>query len=86
MNMRRRRGKNNTEVKSMDKNGKELPTGLRMALAQDPKAMRYFASLTPMQQERVITQIHTIGSKQEIYGKAWRCFAAVHITPFSCAE
>lgn len=66
MNIRRRRGKNNTEVKSMDKNGKELPTGLRMALARDPKAMRYFASLSPMQQERVITQIHTIGSKQEM--------------------
>ena len=30
MNMRRRRGKNNTEVKSMDKNGKELPTGVTL--------------------------------------------------------
>lgn len=50
----------------MDKNGKELPAGFGMALAQDPNAMRYFASLPPMQQERVITQIHTIGSKQEM--------------------
>ena len=50
----------------MDKDKKELPLGFGMALAQDPKAMRYFASLSPMQQERVITQIHTIGSKQEM--------------------
>ena len=48
----------------MDKDKKELPLGFGMALAQDPKAMRYFASLSPMQQERVITQIHTIGSKK----------------------
>ena len=50
----------------MDKDKKELPLGFGMALALDPKAMRYFASLSPMQQERVITQIHTIGSKQEM--------------------
>ncbi len=51
----------------MDKNGKELSAGLEMMPPQDPKAMRYFASLFPMQQERVITQIHTIGSKQEMH-------------------
>ena len=50
----------------MDKDKKELPLGFGMALAQDPKAMRYFASLSPMQQERVLTQIHTIGTKQEM--------------------
>ena len=38
----------------------------KTALAQDPEALRYFASLSPMQQERVLTQIHTIGTKQEM--------------------
>lgn len=51
----------------MDKNGKEVSAWFKPVQAQgDPDAMRYFASLSPMQQERVITQIHTIGSKQEM--------------------
>jgi len=47
-------------------NEKGQTSQFKMALAQDPEAMRYFASLSPMQQERVMTQIHTIGSKQEM--------------------
>ncbi len=31
-----------------------------------PDKERYFATLSPMQQERVLTQIHTLGFKEEI--------------------
>ncbi len=50
----------------MAKNENGPSSQFKTALAQDPEAMRYFASLSPMQQERVMTQIHTIGSKQEM--------------------
>lgn len=31
-----------------------------------PGKERYFATLSPMQQERVLTQIHTLGFKEEM--------------------
>ncbi len=50
----------------MAKDEKGHPQSLKTALAQAPEAMRYFASLSSMQQERILTQIHTIGTKQEM--------------------
>lgn len=47
-------------------NGKGLSPKPEKTPSQGENALRYFASLSPMQQERVITQIHTIGSKQEM--------------------
>ena len=44
----------------------ELPLGLSAALASDPDAMRYFSNLPAAAQERVITRIHSIGSKAEL--------------------
>ena len=50
----------------MVKDNKGPSSEFKTALAHDPEALRYFASLSPMQQERVLTQIHTIGTKQEM--------------------
>lgn len=44
----------------------DLPMGLGMALAQDTDSMRYFSSLSPDEQRRVIDQTHTISSKSEM--------------------
>jgi uncharacterized protein YdeI (YjbR/CyaY-like superfamily) len=44
----------------------ELPLGFGMALAQNPKAMSYFASLSTEQKRKIIAGTHSIKSKQEM--------------------
>lgn len=50
----------------MNRNEKELSEGFKAVAAQDRCSVSCFGSLSPMQQERVITRMHTIGSKQEM--------------------
>lgn len=44
----------------------DLPMGFGMALAQDIRAMQYFASLSPDRQRDIIDQTHRITSKAEM--------------------
>ncbi|MEA4847616.1 MAG: hypothetical protein VB106_10330 [Clostridiaceae bacterium] len=44
----------------------ELPLGLGMALAKNPKAMQQFGLMTASQQQELITKTHTINSKEEM--------------------
>lgn len=46
--------------------GPELPLGLGMALAQNLQAMRHFTSLSGDEQQSIIDQTHSIGSKREM--------------------
>lgn len=46
---------------------KELPLGLGMALAQNPKAMTYFAALPESKQQTVIEHTHEIHSRREMH-------------------
>lgn len=46
--------------------GPEMPLGLGMALAQNLNAMNHFASLSREQQQQVIDNTHSIGSKKEM--------------------
>lgn len=58
----------NLEVIDMRTNsqGPELPLGLGMALMQNLQAMRHFSSLSNEEQQALIDQTHSIGSKQEM--------------------
>lgn len=47
-------------------NGRGVPMGLGMALAQDLNAMNYFASLGESGQRQIIEQTHGIRSKEEM--------------------
>ena len=47
-------------------NGYGIPMGLGMALAQNPKAMEYFSSLSQNEQQKIIGATHNIRSKQEM--------------------
>ena len=44
----------------------DLPMGLGMALARDPKAMEYFSSLPEQEQQKIIDHTHSIQSRQEM--------------------
>ncbi|MEG2597468.1 MAG: hypothetical protein RR977_03485 [Oscillospiraceae bacterium] len=46
--------------------GISMPLGLGMALAQNGKAMDYFASLSDGKQQQIIAHTHQIVSKQEM--------------------
>lgn len=50
----------------MNRNKKELSEGFETTAEEVGNSMSHFGSLSPMQQERVITKMHTIGSKQEM--------------------
>jgi uncharacterized protein YdeI (YjbR/CyaY-like superfamily) len=47
-------------------NGPEIPMGLGMALAQNEKAMEFFAALSPNEQKEIIRRTHSISSKDEM--------------------
>lgn len=44
----------------------EIPVGFAMALAMNPEAMQKFSLMSEAQKQKVITGIHTIGSKEEM--------------------
>ncbi len=44
----------------------ELPLGFGMALAQHPEAMERFANMSESEKEDVLSQLHSIKSKQEM--------------------
>ncbi len=48
-------------------NRDEMPIGLGMALAQNPEAMKKFATMSPAQQQEIIAGTHDIRSKQEMH-------------------
>ena len=45
---------------------KDLPLGFGMALAQQPDAMKKFSNMTEDEQNRILSKIHNIDSKQEM--------------------
>ena len=45
---------------------KNLPLGFGMALAQQPDAMKKFSNITEDEQNRILSEIHNINSKQEM--------------------
>lgn len=45
---------------------KNLPLGFGMALAQQPDAMKKFSNMTEDEQNRILSEIHNIDSKQEM--------------------
>lgn len=45
---------------------KDLPLGFYMALAQQPDAMKKFSNMTEDEQNRILSEIHNIDSKQEM--------------------
>ena len=45
---------------------KDLPLGFGMALAQQPDAMKKFSNMTEDEQNRILSEIHNINSKQEM--------------------
>ncbi len=47
-------------------NGKGIPMGLGMALAQDLNAMNYFSSLGDEKQQEIIDHTHEIQSRNEM--------------------
>ncbi len=47
-------------------NSDEIPMGLGMALAQNPKAMQIFAKKDKVQQKRIIEKTHSISSKTQM--------------------
>lgn len=49
----------------MENNKKGFPSNLKVTSANDA-ALRPFVSLSPMERERILTQLNTIGSKREI--------------------
>lgn len=59
---------------SEDKRAEGVPLGLGMALAQDQKALKHFASLSDAERERMVTMVHSIGSRKEMqdYGSLMR--------------
>ena len=50
----------------MESNKKGFPPNVKITSAYDAAALRPFVSLSPMERERVLTQLNTIGSKKEI--------------------
>ena len=50
----------------MSSNREKLKSAGRAALYGDGKVIRPFADFNPMQQERIITHMHTVGSKEEM--------------------
>jgi len=44
----------------------DIPMGLGMALVQNPKAMRCFASLSPSERRNIIEHTHGINSPAEM--------------------
>ena len=50
----------------MESNKKGFPPNVKITSAHDAVAMRPFVSLSPMERERVLTQLNTIGSKKEM--------------------
>ena len=50
----------------MENNKKGFPSNLKVTSANDAAALRPFVSLSPMERERILTQLNTIGSKREI--------------------
>ncbi len=57
--------KNNAEVKKMSSNREKLKNMGGPAFENDHKRVRPFGTFNPMQQERIITHMNTIGSKKE---------------------
>ncbi len=47
-------------------NGRDIPLGFGMALAQNVKAMEKFASLSEQEKKQLIDKTHSINSKQEM--------------------
>ena len=45
---------------------KDLPLGFCMALAQQPDAMKKFSNMTEDEQNRILSEINNIDSKQEM--------------------
>ena len=45
---------------------KDLPLGFGMALAQHPDTMKKFSNMTEDEQNRILSEIHNINSKQEM--------------------
>lgn len=45
---------------------KDLPLGFGMTLAQQPDAMKKFSNMTEDEQNRILSEIHNIDSKQEM--------------------
>lgn len=50
----------------MESNKKGFPPNLKITSAYDAAALRPFASLSPMERERILTRLNTVGSKREI--------------------
>lgn len=47
-------------------NGQDIPVGLGMAMAQNPKAMDYFAKLDSNGKQHIINAVHGINSKSQM--------------------
>ncbi len=47
-------------------NGQDIPLGLGMAMAQNPKAMEYFAKLDSSGKQQIINATHNIHSKSQM--------------------
>lgn len=45
---------------------KDFPFGFGMALAQQPDAMKNFSNMTEDEQNRILSEINNIDSKQEM--------------------
>lgn len=45
---------------------KDLPLGLGMALAQNTEAMQKFSNMSDSQKSEILSQIHSINSKEEM--------------------
>ncbi len=45
---------------------KDLPLGFGMALAQQPEAMQHFANMSETEKSRILSEIHSIKSKEEM--------------------
>jgi hypothetical protein len=50
----------------MDENKNGLPNENEAASLENANAPKSFEQYSPMQQERIMTRIHTIGSKQDM--------------------
>ena len=46
--------------------GDEIPLGFGMALAQNGKAMKYFADLNEWEKQNIISRTHQIKAKEEM--------------------
>lgn len=48
-------------------NGQDIPLGLGMAMAQNPKAMEYFSKLDSKGKQQIINATHNIHSKSQMH-------------------